>query len=50
MELSILVGIPVLEIYVRQEQARLEAASTAQEPEAQAQPPPDSDAGGRDAA
>jgi hypothetical protein len=43
--------IPLLEIYVLQEKAKLEAANAAsQEPEANAQPPPAIDPGGRDAA
>ena len=43
--------IPLLEIYVLQEKAKLEATNAAsEEPEANAQPPPAIDPGGRDAA
>ena len=43
--------IPLLEIYVLQEKTKLEAANAAsEEPEAQAQPPPTTHSGGRDAA
>jgi hypothetical protein len=43
--------IPLLEIYVLQEKTKLEAANAAsEEPEAQAQPPPATHPGGRDAA
>ena len=42
--------IPLLEIYVLQEKTKLEAANASQEPEANAQPPPAIEPGGRDAA
>ena len=42
--------IPLLEIYVLQEKTKLEAANASEEPEANAQPPPATHPGGRDAA